>query len=128
MYLLQVGWIEQPVGPIHGHVIYVSTRPFDNPQLLLQAKWEPLVANVCSWAVAVVVAYGLHSAFTFEIKISLNSFARYVAVCLSTLILGTALLAIFSAFVPVLTAKVASTIVVFTASFALSHLTVFRAA
>jgi hypothetical protein len=33
-------------GPIHGHVIYASTRPFDNPQLLLQAKWEPLVANV----------------------------------------------------------------------------------
>jgi hypothetical protein len=33
-------------GPIHGHVIYASTRPFDNPQLLLQAKWEPLVAHV----------------------------------------------------------------------------------
>ena len=33
-------------GPIHGHVVYSSTRPFDNPQLLLQAKWEPLVAHV----------------------------------------------------------------------------------
>lgn len=33
-------------GPIHGHVIYASTRPFDNPQLLLQNKWEPLVAHV----------------------------------------------------------------------------------
>jgi hypothetical protein len=33
-------------GPIHGHVVYASTRPFDNPQLLLQAKWEPLVAHV----------------------------------------------------------------------------------
>ncbi len=33
-------------GPIHGHVVYASTRPFDNPQLLLQNKWEPLVANV----------------------------------------------------------------------------------
>ncbi len=33
-------------GPIHGHVVYASTRPFDSPQLLLQAKWEPLVAHV----------------------------------------------------------------------------------
>lgn len=33
-------------GPIHGHVVYASTRPFDNPQLLLQTKWEPLVAHV----------------------------------------------------------------------------------
>ena len=30
-------------GPIHGHVVYASTRPFDNPQLLVQTKWEPLV-------------------------------------------------------------------------------------
>jgi putative flippase GtrA len=89
---------------------------------------EPLIANLCSWAVAVAVAYGLHSAFTFDVKISLHNFARYVAVCLSTLILGTALLAIFTAFVPTLTAKVASTILVFTASFALSQLTVFRTA
>ncbi|MDE3009650.1 MAG: hypothetical protein KGI67_02070, partial [Pseudomonadota bacterium] len=33
-------------GPIHGHVVYASTRPFDNPQMLVQAKWEPLVAHV----------------------------------------------------------------------------------
>ena len=33
-------------GGIKGHVIYQSTRPFDDPQLLLQLSWEPGVANV----------------------------------------------------------------------------------
>jgi len=33
-------------GGIHGHVIYASTRPFDDPQMLVQTQWEPLVPNV----------------------------------------------------------------------------------
>ncbi|MEN6587579.1 MAG: Ig-like domain-containing protein [Sulfuricella sp.] len=33
-------------GGIKGHVIYTSTRPFDDPALLLQLSWEPGVANV----------------------------------------------------------------------------------
>jgi hypothetical protein len=33
-------------GGIHGHVVYGSTRPFDDPQLLLQTSWEPLVPHV----------------------------------------------------------------------------------
>ncbi len=33
-------------GGIHGHVVYASTRPFDDPSLLLQLSWEPLVPNV----------------------------------------------------------------------------------
>ncbi len=33
-------------GPIHGHVVYASTRPFDDPQLLLQLSWEPMIAHV----------------------------------------------------------------------------------
>ncbi len=33
-------------GGIRGHVVYASTRPFDNPQLLLQLSWEPLVPHV----------------------------------------------------------------------------------
>ena len=33
-------------GGIHGHVVYASTRPFDDPQLLLQLSWEPMVPNV----------------------------------------------------------------------------------
>ncbi|HYM06235.1 MAG TPA: hypothetical protein VEU11_06710 [Terriglobales bacterium] len=33
-------------GGIKGHVIYASTRPFDDPNLLLQTSWEPLVPNV----------------------------------------------------------------------------------
>jgi putative flippase GtrA len=86
----------------------------------------PVIANVCSWAVAVVVAYGLHSAFTFKMPISLKGFIGYVVVCLSTLILGTAVLAISMIYITPIAAKVASTILVFTASFALSHLTVFR--
>lgn len=33
-------------GGIHGHVVYASTRPFDDPQLLLQLSWEPLIPHV----------------------------------------------------------------------------------
>jgi hypothetical protein len=33
-------------GGIRGHVVYTSTRPFDDPALLLQLSWEPLVPNV----------------------------------------------------------------------------------
>lgn len=33
-------------GGIKGHVIYASTRPFDDPALLLQLQWEPGVARV----------------------------------------------------------------------------------
>lgn len=94
--------------------------------LIKMAGIFPVTANVCSWAVAVVVAYGLHSAFSFETPVSLKGFLGYVAVCLSTLILGTAVLAISMIFITPIAAKVASTIVVFSVSFALSHLTVFR--
>jgi hypothetical protein len=33
-------------GGIHGHVVYSSTRPFDDPQMLVQNTWEPLVPHV----------------------------------------------------------------------------------
>ena len=33
-------------GGIQGHVVYASTRPFDDPQLLVQTQWEPLVPHV----------------------------------------------------------------------------------
>ena len=33
-------------GGIHGHVVYASTRPFDDPALLLQLTWEPQVPHV----------------------------------------------------------------------------------
>ena len=33
-------------GGIAGHVIYASTRPFDDPSLSLQLQWEPGVAHV----------------------------------------------------------------------------------
>ena len=33
-------------GGIKGHVVYASTRPFDDPQFLVQTQWEPLVPNV----------------------------------------------------------------------------------
>jgi hypothetical protein len=33
-------------GGIKGHVIYASTRPFDDPQMLVQTQWEPLVPGV----------------------------------------------------------------------------------
>ena len=33
-------------GGIHGHVVYASTRPFDDPTLLLQLSWEPMIPHV----------------------------------------------------------------------------------
>jgi hypothetical protein len=33
-------------GGIAGHVVYASTRPFDDPSLLLQLSWEPQVPGV----------------------------------------------------------------------------------
>src|SRR4029077_6189891 len=33
-------------GGIAGHVIYASTRPFDDPSLSLQLQWEPAVRRV----------------------------------------------------------------------------------
>ena len=33
-------------GGIRGHVVYSSTRPFDDPAILFQNLWEPLVPNV----------------------------------------------------------------------------------
>jgi Bacterial Ig domain len=33
-------------GGIKGHVVYASTRPFDDPQALVQTQWEPLVPHV----------------------------------------------------------------------------------
>jgi hypothetical protein len=33
-------------GGIHGHVVYASTRPFDDPSLLVQNTWEPMVPHV----------------------------------------------------------------------------------
>ena len=33
-------------GGIKGHVVYASTRPFDDPQMLVQTQWEPLIPHV----------------------------------------------------------------------------------
>jgi hypothetical protein len=35
-------------GGISGHVVYASTRPFDDPSMLVQNFWEPLVPHVTS--------------------------------------------------------------------------------
>ncbi|MBV8592512.1 MAG: hypothetical protein JO212_21045, partial [Acetobacteraceae bacterium] len=39
-------YVPGETGGIRGHVIYASTRPFDDPIMLVQAQWEPLVPNV----------------------------------------------------------------------------------
>jgi hypothetical protein len=33
-------------GGIKGHVVYAATRPFDDPQMLVQTQWTPLIPNV----------------------------------------------------------------------------------
>ena len=40
------GTVPAENGGISGHVIYASTRPFDDPQLLLQTSWAPQVPGV----------------------------------------------------------------------------------
>ena len=32
-------------GGIHGEVIYASTRPFDDPPLLIHTSWDPLTSR-----------------------------------------------------------------------------------
>jgi hypothetical protein len=39
-------YIAGETGGIHGHVVYASTRPFDDPMMLVQTQWEPLVPHV----------------------------------------------------------------------------------
>ena len=39
-------YVPGETGGIKGHVIYASTRPFDDPMMLVQTQWEPLVPHV----------------------------------------------------------------------------------
>jgi hypothetical protein len=39
-------YFEGENGGIKGHVVYASTRPFDDPMLLVQTQWESLVPHV----------------------------------------------------------------------------------
>lgn len=120
------------VGRIGPYAIVASAVTVVDYSTFIALTWlagmAPIPANICGWAVAVVVAYGLHSAYTFKNSISWRSFFGYVAVCLTTLVIGTACLSVFMIFITPLAAKVASTVVVFAVSFALSHSTVFKAA
>jgi Bacterial Ig domain len=45
-YAPAVGTAPAENGGIHGHVGYASTRPFDDPYMLVQTQWQPLVPNV----------------------------------------------------------------------------------
>ena len=39
-------YIDGETGGIRGHVVNATTRPFDDPRMLFQNLWEPLVPNV----------------------------------------------------------------------------------
>jgi hypothetical protein len=39
-------YVQNENGGIVGHVVYASTRPFDDPRMLFQNLWEPLVPGV----------------------------------------------------------------------------------
>ena len=39
-------YVPGETGGIRGHVVYASTRPFDDPELLFQNLWEPMVPRV----------------------------------------------------------------------------------
>jgi hypothetical protein len=42
----KIPYIPGETGGIRGHVVNATTRPFDDPQMLFQNLWEPLVPNV----------------------------------------------------------------------------------
>ncbi len=39
-------YFEGENGGIKGHVVYASTRPFDDPMMLVQTQWTPLIPHV----------------------------------------------------------------------------------
>lgn len=94
--------------------------------LVTLAGCHVALANVCGWAIAQPVGYLLHARWTFDAPRSWRGFFGFVALALVTLVLGTAFVVVANLFITPLAAKAASVILVFTVSFALSHLVLFR--
>jgi hypothetical protein len=42
----KIPYAADETGPIQGHVVYASTRPFDDPMMNVQQPWEPLIPHV----------------------------------------------------------------------------------
>jgi putative flippase GtrA len=89
-----------------------------------------VIANICSWAVAVSGSYVMNSLITFRIEsqrgLRLKSYIGFVVSQIAGLVANTATVVIASYFMPVLVAKVLAIAVSFVVNFSLSHFLVFR--
>jgi putative flippase GtrA len=89
-----------------------------------------LIANACSWTIAVSGSYVMNSYFTFAAEsgreLRFKQYAGFVASQVGGLVANSATVFVGSYFMPVLTAKVLAIGVTFAVNFSLSHFAVFR--
>lgn len=89
-----------------------------------------VVANMCSWAVAVTCSYLLNSTITFSIdgrrELVVRNYLAFVLAQMAGFAANTATVVIASHFMPVLLGKLLATGASFIVNFALSHFVVFR--
>jgi putative flippase GtrA len=89
-----------------------------------------VIANICSWAVAVTGSYVMNSLITFRIEsqrgLRLKSYIGFVVSQIAGLVANTATVVAAALFMEVLKAKVLAIAVSFVVNFSLSHFFVFR--
>ena len=91
---------------------------------------SPLFANVLAWFVAVSGSYIMNCFTTFAAesgrKVTLRTYAGFVASGLAGLVIGTTALLVAAMFLHILAAKLIAVAVSFALNFLLSHFVVFR--
>jgi len=89
-----------------------------------------VVANVCSWTVAVTGSYVMNSLITFAAEskreLRAKTYASFVGFQLGGLVANTATVVVASYFIPVLLAKALAIGVSFLVNFSLTNFVVFR--
>ena len=89
-----------------------------------------VLANLCSWAVAVTCSYLLNSRITFSIEtrreFTIRSYLSFLAAQVTGFAANTATVVIASHFMPVLFGKLLAVGASFLVNFSLSHFVVFR--
>jgi putative flippase GtrA len=89
-----------------------------------------VVANLCSWAVAVTSSYLLNSKITFSIdsehELSVRKYAAFLLAQLAGFAANTLTVVVASHFMPVVLGKLLAVGASFVVNFSLSHFVVFR--
>ena len=91
---------------------------------------SPLFANVLAWFVAVSGSYIMNCFTTFAAesgrKVTLRTYAGFVASGLAGLVIGTTALLVAAMFLHISAAKLIAVAVSFALNFLLSHFVIFR--